>query len=76
MYQFLGHCDLAIDFDSRIIKFRAYLIGIQFGVWIHLGMAEWCIPFWATLTLTLSSDLISRCISPISQITFLECVLC
>ena len=23
-------------------------------------MAEWCIPFWVTLTLTLTSDLISR----------------
>ena len=27
---------------------------------IPLGMAEWCIPFWVTFTLTLTSDLISR----------------
>ena len=27
---------------------------------IPLGMAEWCIPFWVTLTMTLTSDLISR----------------
>ena len=26
---------------------------------IPLGMAEWCIPFWATFTLTLTSGLIS-----------------
>ena len=76
MYQFLGHCDLALDLVSRIIKLGAYLIRIPFGVWIHLGMAEWCIPFWATLNLTLSSDFISWCISPILQITSLECVLC
>ena len=29
-------------------------------MWIPLHMAEWCIPFWFTLTLTLTSDLISR----------------
>ena len=27
---------------------------------IPLGMAEWCIPFWVTFTLTLTSGLISR----------------
>ena len=27
---------------------------------IPLGMAEWCIPFYVTLTLTLTSGLISR----------------
>ena len=32
----------------------------KFGVMIPLGMAEWCIPFWVTLTLTLTSGLISR----------------
>ena len=32
----------------------------KFGVVIPLGMAEWCIPFWVTLTLTLTSGLISR----------------
>ena len=31
----------------------------KFGVLIPLGMAEWCIPFWVTLTLTLTSGLIS-----------------
>ena len=29
-------------------------------MWIHLEMAEWCIPSWVTLTFTLTSDLISR----------------
>ena len=29
-------------------------------MWIHLGMAEWCIPSLVTLTFTLTSDLISR----------------
>ena len=32
----------------------------KFGVMFPLGMAEWCIPFWVTLTLTLTSGLISR----------------
>ena len=32
----------------------------KFRVVIPLGMAEWCIPFWVTLTLTLTSGLISR----------------
>ena len=32
----------------------------KFGVVIPLGMAEWCIPFWVTLTLTLTSGLSSR----------------
>ena len=31
----------------------------KFGVMIPLGMAERCIPFWVTLTLTLTSGLIS-----------------
>ena len=44
---------------------RAYLLyywcrNPKFGVVIPLGMAEWCIPFWVTLTLTLTSGLISR----------------
>ena len=29
-------------------------------VWIPLGMAELCIPFWVTLILILTSDFISR----------------
>ena len=32
----------------------------RFGVLIPLGMAEFCIPFWVTLTLTLTSGLISK----------------
>ena len=32
----------------------------KFGVMFPLGMAEWCIPFWVTLTLRLTSGLISR----------------
>ena len=32
----------------------------------------WCIPFWVTLTLTLTSDLISRFFVPLLQITFLN----
>ena len=43
-------------------------------------MVEWCIPLWVTLTLTLTSDLISRffvCEAyPILQLTFLKYVLC
>ena len=43
----------------------------QFGVLIPLGMAEWCIPFWVTLTLTLTSGLILgfSCLEHISYIT-------
>ena len=38
---------------------------------IPLGMAEWCVPFWVTLTLTLTSGLISmfKCLEHISFIT-------
>ena len=38
---------------------------------IPLEMVEWCIPLWVTLTLTLTSDLISRfsCLKHISYIT-------
>ena len=38
---------------------------------IPLGMAEWCISFWVTLTLTLTSGLISRflCLEHISYLT-------
>ena len=47
---------------------------------IPLGMAEWCIPFWVTLALTLTSGLISRFIMSVAylilQLTFLKCVLC
>ena len=32
----------------------------KFGMVIPLGMAEWCIPVWVTLTMTLTSGLISR----------------
>ena len=38
---------------------------------IPLGMGEWCIPFWVTLTLTLTSGLILgfSCLEHISYIT-------
>ena len=62
---FLGHCDLDLwprfqellcpEHISYIIWFR----NPKFWVMIPLGMAEWCIPFWVTLTLTLASGLIS-----------------
>ena len=50
-------------------------------VLIPLGMAEWCIPFWVTLNLTLTSGLISMffrvwSISLVLQLNFLKCVLC
>ena len=40
-------------------------------MWISLGMAEWCIPFWFTLTLTLTTDLflVALCLELISYIT-------
>ena len=39
-------------------------------MWISLGMAEWCIPFWFTLTLTLTTDLflVVLCLELISYI--------
>ena len=42
--------------------YSLYYLGMnsKFCVWIRLEMAEWYIPFWVTLTLTLTSDLISR----------------
>ena len=61
--------DTSLDADvshilvSRIIVSGAYLLynwNPKFGVLIPLGMVEWCIPFWVTLTLTLTSGLISR----------------
>ena len=63
---FLGHCDLNLcPIVSRIIVSGAYLLyylcrNPKFGVLIPLGMAELCIPFWVTFTLTLTSGLISR----------------
>ena len=45
-------------------------------------MVEWCIPFWVTLTLTLTFGLISRFIVSgaylliLLQLTLLKCVLC
>ena len=38
---------------------------------ISLKIAEWCIPFWVTLTLTLTSHLISRFFvsNPLYEIT-------
>ena len=62
---FLGHCDL--DLWSRFqellcpehISYIIWCRNPKFGVVIPLGMAEWCIPFWVILTLTLTSGLIS-----------------
>ena len=54
---------LTYDLVSSIIMSGAYLLyhlNPKFNVWIHFGVAEWCIPFWVTLTLTFSSHLISR----------------
>ena len=63
---FFGHCDLDLwpSFQELLcLEHISYIIWCRnpkFGVVIPLGMAEWCIPFWVTLTLTLTSDLISR----------------
>ena len=63
---FLGHCDLDLwpCFQELLCpEHICYIIWCRnpkFGVVIPLGMAEWCIPFWVTLTLTLTSGLISR----------------
>ena len=56
---------LTYDLVSRIIVSGTIVLyylmrNPKFGVLIPLGMAEWCIPFWVTLTLTLTSGLISR----------------
>ena len=63
---FLGHCDLDLwpSFQELLCPEHIFYIiwcrNPNFGVVIPLGMAEWCIPFWVTLTLTLTSGLISR----------------
>ena len=65
---FLGHCDLDLwpSFQEWLCpEHICYIIWCRnpkFGVVIplSLGMAEWCIPFWVTLTLTFTSGLISR----------------
>ena len=63
---FLGHCDLDLwpSFQELLCpEHICYIIWCRnpkFGVVISLGMAEWCIPFWGTLTLALTSGLISR----------------
>ena len=63
--QFLGHCDLDLwpRFQELLcpehISYIIWCSNPKFGVVIPLGMAEWCIPFWVTLTLTLTSGLIS-----------------
>ena len=63
---FLGHCDLDLWPSVQELlcpEYISYIIWCRnpkFGVVIPLGMAEWCIPFWVTLTLTLLSGLISR----------------
>ena len=63
---FLGHCDLDLwpRFQELLcpehISYIIWCRNPKFGVVIPLGMAEWCIPFWVTLTLTLTSGLISN----------------
>ena len=63
---FLGHCDLDLwpSFQELLcpehISYIIWCRNPKFRVVIPLGMAEWCIPFWVTLTLTLTSGLISR----------------
>ena len=42
------------------ILFNVGIPNLGGGGVIHLWMVEWCIPFWVTLTLTLTSGLISR----------------
>ena len=62
---FLGHCDLDLwpSFQDLLcpehISYIIWCRNPKFGVVIPLGMVEWCIPFWVTLTLTLTSGLIS-----------------
>ena len=62
---FMGHCDLDLwpSFQDLLcpehISYIIWCRNPKFGVVIPLGMAEWCIPFWVTLTLTLTSGLIS-----------------
>ena len=62
---FLGHCDVDLwpCFQELLcpehISYYVWCRNPKFGVVIPLGMAEWCIPFWVTLTLTLTSGLIS-----------------
>ena len=62
---FLGHCDLDLwpRFQELLcpehISYIIWCRNPKFGVVIPLGMAEWCITFWVTLTLTLTSGLIS-----------------
>ena len=63
---FLGHCDLDLwsSFQELLcpehISYIIWCRNPNFGLVIPLGMAEWCIPFWVTLALTLTSGLISR----------------
>ena len=70
---FLGHCDLDLwpSFQELLcpehISYIIWCRNPKFRVVIPLGMAEWCIPFWVTLTLTLTSGLISRFYSYLSS---------
>ena len=63
---FLGHCeyDLWPSFQESLcpehISYSIWCRNPKFWVVIPLGMVEWCIPFWVTLTLALTSGLISR----------------
>ena len=41
-------------------------------MWMHLGMAKWCIPFWVTVSLTLTPDLISRLIVSMAYLIYFK----
>ena len=62
-------------FKNYYVQSISALLHPKFGVVIPLGMAERCIPFRVTLTLTLTSGLISRFFRAILQLSFLRCVL-
>ena len=71
---FLGHCDLDLwpSFQEllcpELIFYIIWCRNPNFGVVIPLGMAEWCLPFWVTLTFTLTSGLISRFLYPATKV--------
>ena len=63
---FLGLCDLDLrpSFQELLcpehISYIIWCRNTKFGVVIPLRMGEWCIHFWVTLTVTLTSGFISR----------------
>ena len=64
---FFGHCDLDLwpSFQELLCPEHIFYIiwcrNPNFGVVIPLGIAEWCIPFWVTLTLTSGLILVVWC---------------